>query len=202
MARADFQDVADEYAGALLGTPALEWLIARGLTERTVFGAQIGYVAEPLVSEHDRFRGCLAIPYHDARYKVRQFRFRRLEGEPKYDAPTGSSGHLYRVRNSTAPVVYVAEGEFDTLVLEQLGFDAVGVPGAQAFKKEWVYLLEGCDEVVTVFDGDDAGAEGARRIRDLLAKQVRVRSVALPPGKDVTDCFLANAEALMDRLAR
>lgn len=202
MAGRDLQGVAERYAENLLANEeAMTWLADRGLEPRTVFAAQIGYVREPLLPEHERMVGALSIPYHDAMGRVRAFRFRRLVGDPKYDAPTGTGAHIYRVAATVEPRVYVAEGEFDALVLEQMGYAAVGVPGAQAFKSFWRYLFDGAEEVVLAFDGDEAGDRGAERVREALGRGVRTRRVSMPPGMDVTDLYLANADDLARRLA-
>ena len=201
MARRELPDVAAAYAENLLANEdAMTWLADRGLEPRTVFAAQLGFVREPLLPDHERMVGTLSIPYHDALGRVRSFRFRRLVGEPKYDTPQGTQGHLYRVASSVESRVYVAEGEFDTLILEQMGYAAVGVPGAQAFKSHWRYLFDGTTEVVLVFDGDDAGETGAERVREALGKGIRTRRVTMPNGLDVTDLYLADAVDLERRL--
>ena len=80
--------------------------------------------------------------------------------------------------------VFLAEGVIDCLSLLELGLDAVGVPGAHAFKPSWVPLFARVGEVVVAFDDDTAGREGTTRISGLFAVSGRagVSTVRWPEG--------------------
>jgi DNA primase len=89
------------------------------------------------------------------------------------------------------PEVFVCEGVIDCLTLMARGFPAVGVPGAQRFRAEWVRLFDGVSEVIVAFDNDDAGRAGSMRVARAFAKDGRtVKALQLPEGvKDLTDYF-------------
>ncbi len=177
------------------------WLNNRGLTDATIKRFRLGEVAIP-APEHKRFKGSISIPYLDATYSVRSLRFRYLRGSlQKYDSLAGVKAHLFNVMATTAPKVYLCEGEFDAILLSQMGYAAVGVSGANVFKTEWKYLFAQAEQVSIVFDGDDAGKAGANRLAGILGNVVEdLRILYLPPGTDVTDCAIADLEALKQRL--
>jgi hypothetical protein len=76
-----------------------------------------------------------------------------------------------------ASTVYLTEGETDAISLldcgieEEAGVAVLAVPGAKAFKEQWALRFVG-KSVVTCFDNDDAGQDGARRVHRLLAPVV------------------------------
>jgi len=88
-----------------------------------------------------------------------------------------------------AEQVTVAEGEFDTIILKQLGFSAIGLPGANCFKEEWVTKFDRCKVVYIAFDGDNAGLKGAKHIANLLGEKAKI--VALPKSEDVNHWYCA-----------
>jgi hypothetical protein len=162
------------------------------LTDKTITEAYLGY--EP---------GAITIPYfnpplhEDDPVSVRQVRKRNLFGTPKYESPKGGKSHVYNVIATDQPVVYLTEGEFDSLILRQLGKAAVGIPGATLFQPQWKYLFVHCEHVSLVFDADDAGKGGGGRIASILGQIVEKLSIIhLPPGKDVTDLYLEDQDHL------
>lgn len=175
----------------------IEWLAKRGLEKQTVDSAMLGYVSE------GRFRGSISIPYL-LPYSggVKTIRFRYLAPvRNKYDGMKGKAIHLYGVGNTLNDEVWLCEGEFDALVLSQLGYPAVAVPGASSFKPDWKYLFANTSKTTLVFDSDDAGTRGANRIASVLGEVVEdIRIVRLPEGSDVTDCYIRDAKLLTDLL--
>jgi DNA primase len=118
----------------------------------------------------------------------------------KYDNLKGQTLHLYNVVHTTKPKVWLCEGEFDSLILTQMGFPAVGIPGASGFKPDWKYLFCNCEQVSLVFDSDEAGEKGAQRIASILGEVVLgdLRLIRLPEGLDVNDCYLRDPEELRE----
>ena len=50
--------------------------------------------------------------------------------------------------------IYIVEGEKCTEVMKMMGFPAVGIPGASAWKREWRYFFRG-KNVYLIPDNDD-----------------------------------------------
>ena len=169
---------------------ARNWLSNRGLKDRTIRDYLLGYDPE---------RKAITIPYLNALGQVRAVRWRNMHGDIKYMQPKGSGSHLFHVKTSRKPKVWICEGEFDAMILDQSGFPSVGVPGAVSFKDEWAYLFAYCDQVTVVFDADERGREGAQKLTRLLGPLVsRLRMVRLPEGKDVTDLYLEDKAKLYE----
>lgn len=83
----------------------------------------------------------------------------------------------------------IAEGESDTAALLDLGFAAIGRPGARSCGERIVRFVRRNrpTEIVVLADNDECGREGATELaRQLRLLCARVRVVAPPPGfKDV-----------------
>ena len=85
-------------------------------------------------------------------------------------------------------IVYITEGEFDTMLLTQLGYNSLGLPGANSFNKEMALQL--LDFNITLcLDSDTAGKEATDKIAEIfytLGNRVKIRH--LPENrKDITD---------------
>jgi Toprim domain-containing protein len=127
--------------------------------------------------------------------------FFRLAKDPddKSDTPKmlslrGSQVDLYgwEVLRLNPKRIIICEGEFDRLVLEANGFDAVtSTGGAGSFDPEWADGFAGIPEVYTCFDRDGAGRKGALRVARIIP---RAKLIELPEevgeGGDVTDFFV------------
>jgi DNA primase len=87
--------------------------------------------------------------------------------------------------------VYICEGVFDAVILEQAGFKAVAILGVNNFKREMLSLFSGLD-VVLCLDSDEAGQRATEALSGLflLNGQV-VKCKVLPEGiKDITEYFI------------
>jgi DNA primase len=185
---------------ALDGRPR-EYLEERGLHPTTIKKYKLGY---------DRQRDAIVIPYLNALLEVRRFRYRNLSGSPKYIWESGGERgvHLFRVAATRKPRLWMTEGEFDAMLLSQMGFPAVAVPGAKLFKNEWRYLFAYTEQLTVVFDNDvkpdgsNPGFEGAKRVSGILGPMVnQFRMVKLPPGQDVSDLYKSD-RAMLEQLVR
>jgi len=87
--------------------------------------------------------------------------------------------------------VYICEGEFDAMALEQRGYNAVGILGVTNFSPEMTGLFKGLDVVLSL-DNDEAGEQATAKIAEMfLLNGQAVKSKQLPEGvKDVSEYFL------------
>jgi len=106
----------------------------------------------------------------------------------------GLPGQQTRLFNARAvaqagDTICITEGEFDAMILEQCGFNAVGVTGANAWKgkKHYPRLFQGFSKIYIFGDGDTAGRQFAKDVFDTVNGGVMVR---LLDGLDVNDAFL------------
>lgn len=143
------------------------------------------------------------IPVRDAEgtlLNVRYYNPRPTGEQPKISSEYGygSPPHLYPIEilNRKPKAVLLGEGEWDTLLAIQMGFDAVTkTAGATTWRSEWNTWFE--DKIVyLVPDRDDDGLKGAHKIARALRHIADVRLVNLPydkvakHGKDLSDFLL------------
>lgn len=202
--KTSLRQAADSYHAQMMtdggGQGALAYLEDRGLGAVTSLQDvtsryRLGVVLDPVVPEHEQFRGRLCIPYL-TQAGVVQMKFRCLEDhsckEEKCDKYVGLPGQGARIYNVSAlfragDTICVCEGELDALVLDMLGAPAVGIPGAEAWKKHYKYVLNDFTRVVAFCDGDDAG----RKFGSLLREKVAAVTVQCPQGMDVNSVYLS-----------
>ncbi len=151
---------------------------------------------------YDRFRDRVLFPIFELTGRVVGFGGRILgEGEPKYlNTPEtlifdksrmlfGLFQHRDAIRKKREAVM--VEGNFDLLALASYGVDNVVAPLGTALTQPQIRLLKGyADEVILLFDGDEAGVKAAMRSVPLfLAEQVAAR-VALLPAQHDPDTYI------------
>lgn len=171
---------------------AADLLVGRyGLTEETAVEFRLGVVADPY-PPHSGYAGRLCLPYLDATGAPRALKFRCLhegqhpEGCVKYLCTEASEPRLFNVRSlcdNEAQTLYVTEGEFDCMVLTQLGLTAVGYPGAGTWKSVFTRAIgPDYDRIIVVADGDDTGRAAAKKV----AKELRGEVLLLSDGEDAS----------------
>lgn len=195
-----YHDALDEHIGALRW-----WTEERGLSIETVTKHKLGYAA-PGLSDHLKSRGftqeevestslvvgrreflqgTMTIPYVTSGH-VTLIRGRALSGgSQKYLTPPGQKGKLF---NSDATFtaeneLIVTEGEIDCMVLEQHGFPAVGVSGAQGWQDSWASYFSEVRRVFVVFDNDDPGRRGAQKVVNSIGPKARIVTMPEEVGK-------------------
>lgn len=181
-----------QYQGQL-GPGAAQYLMGRGITEETALTFRLGVVDVPAPG-HERYRGWLAIPYLDAAGRPVSVRFRCIEshehvGHGKYASLAGDPPRLFNVGAllEDADELHITEGEFDAMILTQLGLCAVGVPGASLWRGYFPFLLDGVPSVRVWGDPDSAGGDFVRKVCGTVPQAVPVQ---LTLG-DVSETFSA-----------
>lgn len=164
------------------------YLASRGITLADAHTAHLGLVVEPLPG-HEQFMGRLAIPYVTPAGVV-DIRFRSISGEePKYMGMAGSETRLYNVRaiSQATDFIAVCEGEIDAITLTQkCGIPAIGVPGANSWKRHYSKLLQDFERIYVFADGDQPGSDFGKK----LAREVQgVIVINMPEGEDVNSIF-------------
>ncbi|MBW2466053.1 MAG: DNA primase [Deltaproteobacteria bacterium] len=161
---------------------------------------------------YDRFRDRILFPIHELTGRVVGFGGRILcEGEPKYlnspetlifDKSRMLFG-LYKNRDAIrkARKAVIVEGNFDLLTLVSHGLDNVVAPLGTALTQSQIRLLKGyADEVILLFDGDEAGIKAAMRAVPLfLAEQVTGRVALLPAMHDPDTYIRAHGREKLEK---
>lgn len=159
---------------------------------------ELGLIAEKQQGgTYDRFRDRIIFPIFDARGRIAGFGGRIVgNGNPKYlnspESPLYNKSRLlfglYQQRDAirVQRKAVLVEGNFDLLALVAHGLDPVAAPLGTALTREQVRQLKPLvDEIILLFDGDEAGVKAAERaVSHFLAEQVSARVVLLPDEHD------------------
>lgn len=169
----------------------------RGLSDETIHTYQLGYR-----------NGRITIPVRDDEGVVRNIR--QYSPTDKATGKVISWGQGFgSVRLFPSPASWderpllICEGEMDTLLARQLGFNAVtSTGGAGTWKTEWAGLFRGLT-VAICYDVDDAGEKGAAivaRSLDGIAEEIRIVHLPLtePKGADITNYIVDNGHSAAD----
>jgi 5S rRNA maturation endonuclease (ribonuclease M5) len=201
------EDLIQQWNRALLDADDLRFELGRrrGISDKTIARHQLGW---------DKQRRRYTIPVRDRSGRVVNVRLASFDERPKIRNYT-ADGHRYGtpprlygvndlVKSDTRQVI-LCEGEWDRLLLCQLGFVAVtGTHGAGTFLSEWTVHFAGKD-VVVLFDCDETGKAAAEKVVATLAGAgaASVKDVTLPlsgtgDDKDVSDYFLRHFKTAPD----
>lgn len=131
----------------------------------------------------------ITIPYQVLGQAV-QIRGKDMEG--KYVTPPGQKARLYNSDACLNDRVVICEGEFDAMMMEEMGFSACGVPGANSWQDSWTDYLSAAKRVHVCFDNDSAGRAGAEKLSKKLGAKARI--VEMPEGVDVTDWVVVHGK--------
>lgn len=200
--REALEEATASYQAAITADVA-RYLLARGIDRQTAVTSRLGVVTDPFPG-HSKFRGMVSIPYLDRHGKPLTMRFRCLEDHEhrdflhgKYNSIKDDPSRIYGVDSihAAGDDIHLTEGEFDRLVLLQVGFHAAGFPGTQAWKAHHRRVLAGFNRIWVWGDPDDAGQEFVAKVTRALP---RARGVRLRLG-DVSETYQAGGkQALYD----
>ncbi len=147
----------------------------------------------------DRFAGRIIFPIHGLSGAVTGFGGRILKADPKaakyINSPESELYHkskaLYGIYYAKKSIVagdkcYLVEGYTDVLALHQMGIENVVASSGTALTVEQIRLIKRfTNNVVILFDGDEAGVKASLRGIDLILKEnLNVRVLLLPDGED------------------
>ena len=125
--------------------------------------------------------------------QVWKVNFRRFGSTPKYLQIKGSQSSVFEletIRDHT--IVFIVEGEFDAMLLEQEAGDLAGVctlgsASSRHLSSKWLSYFLGCQRIYLVGDNDKAGCDWAEALSGLSQ---RLKQIQVPEGKDITESWL------------
>lgn len=182
---------------ALLAHPeALAYLQdVRGITVETAKALRLGYVQGTKghlgeEQEHARDKGWIMFP-RIVGDKIVAIKLRSITTKAFVQVPGMDPKALFNVEtiNALSPV-FVTEGEFDTAIMEQCGFNAVSIPNANTkLTPEWKVMLKNAPMVILA--GDNDGKAGSDAMRVLLRELGENAYLLLWPdgAKDANDFY-------------
>lgn len=174
---------------------ALDYWNRQGLTSDTIERYKLGYTDKcPTYEESPSY----VIPIYQKRALVSiRHRLARPNGCGKYRPEfAGLPAQIFNVdalRDEVTPFTFLhpndiilVEGEIKTMVLDQLGFKAVGIPGFNTWTDEWQHYFDGAQTVFIAFDpGADSIAAKAFDVGQVIrSKCYQVKIATLPTKPD------------------
>ena len=177
-------------------------LLKSGCSRSEVVGAGLG-IQKELEKEriYDRFRNRLMFPIRDHQGKLIGFGGRTLgDDDAKYinspDGPLYNKSvalfgiHLAKEAMRESKSVILVEGYFDVLAFHRIGIkNVVAVSGTALTEQHVILLKRHADTILLCLDADQAGQQAAERCFMLCAtKELDVRTLTLPTGKDPDEC--------------
>jgi DNA primase len=156
--------------------------------------------------EHDTFIGRIVFPVRDISGKIVAFNARHMTGgTPKYMInPPGARMPLFpsKVEPIQGSVILV-EGIYDMINLHDKGLtNAVCCFGTRNINEDKLSILrlQGVEEAIVFFDGDEAGQTAAVKVKELCEKtDLLTRNINLE-GKDPGGLSMSQVERLKTRL--
>lgn len=175
----------------------LSYLNGRGINMESVNRFRLGYVTEP-IRGHEAYRGRLCIPYVKKLATV-ALKFRCIQDHsckeakhPKY--LNEGNQWLYNTEALTrGGECDICEGELDTIIIEQMGRNAVGIPGVDAWKghPHWRDLLRPPLRGLVWVDNDSSKQQnyGLQLGKRITSDLPRYRTVLPPEDHDVSSTY-------------
>jgi DNA primase len=192
-------------------------LAAQGHRPELVARAGLAAARERAAGHYDRFRDRLMIPIADPQGRVVAFGGRAMAKDEAAKYLNSAESPVYRKSEvlfglpqakeaiRRADLAILVEGYFDCIALHQAGVrEAVATCGTALTRDHVQALTRYTRNVVTLFDGDEAGLRAAERGLELfLEAEVSAHVVELPAGED-PDTFVrrAGADALRAMIDR
>lgn len=190
----------------------IELLKRKGYGEGDIFQAGLAIKKEGREAYYNRFRGRIMFPINEFNGNTVAFSARvrpdREESEklgkyinspqsPIYDKSRilfGLDKAKMTIRNAKFAVV--VEGQMDVITAHQHGFRNVVASSGTALTEAQLSLLKRYTEnLALAFDMDEAGKMAADRgIREAMKKEMNIKVVALPSGKDPDELIRSNPE--------
>ncbi len=170
-------------------------MLAKGYTEQELKEAGLVSVSQKNGRIFDRFRNRLMFPIIDVRGNVIGFGGRVMDNStPKYlNSPEtvifNKRKNLFALnisKKTKLGYMILVEGYMDAIALHQYGFDcAVASLGTSLTEEHAVLLSRYTDQVMLIYDGDDAGQNATRRAIPMLEKAgLQVKVLQMRDAKD------------------
>lgn len=130
-----------------------------GLTDTTIERFRLGYEPEHVNEYGTLIPGRYVIPYLEGR-RPRFFRYYQPDGDPKfkYTWESGAESTLFNPQDAMGDangLVILTEGELKAMMLVQMGYAAVAVPGAGQWKDEFQAAFTHAHKVIVCYDNDN-----------------------------------------------
>ena len=180
----------------LLGdADALDYLLhVRGFTQEIIDRQKLGLREKTWFRKAGETRA-LVIPYLSAEGNVTYAKYRTLPpAEKDFITPAGWDAQLFngQVLQEGCKEILFLEGECDVLSCMSNGIEyAVGVPGANVKKMEWIEALDRIapDKIYLLYDNDSVGQKAAQEMASRIGLEKCLKLTLPQSVKDINDFF-------------
>jgi KaiC/GvpD/RAD55 family RecA-like ATPase len=178
---------------------ALEYLRGRGFKDETIQHFRLGVVR---AGRNPR----LIIP-HFQQSQIGLIMYRSMPPEEKvFIRETDMESIMFNqdALHESGDTIIVCEAQLDAMSVWQAGHEnvvSVSTGAGTEFSNDYIDLLSGFKKIVMVYDGDDAGREGAKTIRNRLGAD-RVWIAECPEGEDVNSILVSEGDQGVERVIR
>ena len=170
-------------------------MMAKGYTEEELKQSGLASTSQKTGKVYDRFRNRLMFPIIDVRGNVIGFGGRVMDDStPKYlNSPEtvifNKRKNLFALnlaKKSKLGYMILVEGYMDAIALHQYGFDcAVASLGTSLTEEHAALLSRYTEQVMLIYDGDDAGQNATKRAIPMLEKAgLQVKVLQMRDAKD------------------
>lgn len=179
-------------------TALVDWLRAKGYTDQELRDSGLVTVSRKNGNLFDRFRDRLMFPIIDVRGNVIGFGGRIMNNQDKSAAKYLNSPEtlifnkrknlfaLNLAKKSKLGYMILVEGYMDAIALHQFGFDCAVASLGTALTEDGANLLARyTEQVVLIYDGDEAGQNATKRAIPILEKAgLQVKVLQMRDAKD------------------
>ena len=179
-------------------TALVDWLRSKGYTDQELRDSGLVTVSRKNGNLFDRFRDRLMFPIIDVRGNVIGFGGRIMNDKDKNAAKYLNSPEtlifnkrknlfaLNLAKKSKLGYLILVEGYMDAIALHQYGFDCAVASLGTALTEDGANLLSRyTEQVVLIYDGDEAGQNATKRAIPILEKAgIAVKVLKLRDAKD------------------
>ena len=170
-------------------------MMAKGYTEEELKQSGLASTSQKTGKVYDRFRNRLMFPIIDVRGNVIGFGGRVMDDStPKYlNSPEtvifNKRKNLFALnlaKKSKLGYMILVEGYMDAIALHQYGFDcAVASLGTSLTEEHAALLSRYTEQVMLIYDGDEAGQNATKRAIPMLEKaELQVKVLQMRDAKD------------------
>lgn len=126
----------------------------------------------------------------------------------KFTQEKNSGATFFNAHNFKSEIMYIAEGETDTLSLMSLGFidSAVGIPaGANGSCQEWLAenyeLFSKVKKIILCLDNDLAGSRTIKSFVKEYSGMAEIQTLSLGDSKDISEVYMRNSNELLQTVS-
>lgn len=177
----------------------VDYMYQRKLVDWVIEKYDVGFDAEFHPEGRKKPLACITFPVRDLQGRTLFFCRRSIEGK-FYHYPRSVTKPVYGLYELSKDVtsVCIMESCINALTAISWGYDSVALLGTGNTTQLKQLKKLGVKEFVLCFDGDDAGAKAAAKLKRELSKVAIVWIVHMPSGKDVNDLTKEEFDKLYD----